>query len=88
MVIWKWKLQVEDSQVVMMPGGAQILDVQMQAGQCCIWALCNPDAEETKRWIAMYAMGHQVPDNSGEYISTFQMSDGQLVFHAFEIQDK
>ena len=85
MKIWKWTLEVTDTQAITVPVGAKFLDVQMQGGQCCIWALCDPDAEREQRRIAIYGTGNPMPDSHGEYIATFQMAGGALVFHAFEI---
>jgi len=86
MRIWKWEIKVTDRQTVMMPDGAKLLDVQMQDGQCCIWALCDQSAELAPRWLAIYGTGNSMPDNPGEYIATFQMHGGALVFHVFELE--
>ncbi len=85
MRIWKWQIEVTDQQHILAPVGAKFLDVQMQNGECCIWALCDEHAENKPRKIAIYGTGNPVPDDPGEYIATFQMSGGALVFHVFEI---
>lgn len=85
MRIWKWEIEVTDEQTLMMPSGAKLLDVQMQAGKCCVWALCDQNAEKKPRHLAIYGTGNFMPDDPGEYIATFQMHGGSLVFHAFEI---
>lgn len=69
----------------MMPAGAKLLDVQMQGGECCVWALCDQSAAKEPRHIAIYGTGNQMPDEAGEYVATFQMHGGALVFHAFEV---
>jgi hypothetical protein len=84
MSIWKWQLDA-DVQTVMIPVGAKLLDVQMQGGACCMWGLCDEKADKQPRRIAIYGTGNPMPDNPGEYIATFQMHGGALVFHAFEI---
>lgn len=84
MVIWKWFIALTEQQTLGIPGGAKFLDVQMQAGVCCIWALCDPTALPAPRRIAMYGTGKPVPDNHGAYIATFQTLGGGLVFHVFE----
>lgn len=85
MRIWKWQIEVTDRQTVMMPAGAKLLDVQMQNGKCCMWALCDQNAPKEPRYLATYGTGNPVPDNAGEYIATFQMCEGTLVFHVFEV---
>lgn len=87
MQIWKWVLLVTDAQTLMMPKGAKLLDVQVQDGICCLWALCDEKAEREERHIAIYGTGNPMPDNPGEYIATFQYM-GSLVFHAFEISQR
>lgn len=85
MRIWKWQIEVTDRQTVMMPVGAKLLDVQMQGGECCVWALCDENAPKEPRHIAIYGTGNPMPDEPGEYVATFQMRGGALVFHAFEV---
>ena len=83
--IWKWPLEVTDMQTLIMPAGAKLLDVQMQGGQCCIWALCDEYAPKEARHLAIYGTGNQIPDDAGEYVATFQRFGGELVFHVFEV---
>ena len=90
MRIWKWALEVTDRQTVMIPTGAKLLDVQVQPGpmqnHCCqLWALCDQNAPVEPRHIAIYGTGNPMPDEPGEYVATFQMRGGALVFHAFEV---
>ena len=87
MRIWKWVLLVTDAQTLMMPKGAKLLDVQVQDGICCLWALCDEEAKREERHFAIYGTGNPMPDNPGEYIATFQYR-GSLVFHAFEINQR
>lgn len=90
MRIWKYPLEVTDLQTVEMPHGAKILTVQMQGTTCCLWALVEdemPRHLNQSRRIAIYGTGNPVPRNlRQDYIATFQMEGGALVFHAFEVQ--
>ena len=85
MRIWKWEIPVTDIQTIPMPEGAKLLDVQMQNGACCIWALCDPKAKNVLRTLAIYGTGNPVPDDPGEYVATFQIHGGSLVFHVFDL---
>lgn len=87
MRIWKYELGVIDEQHLFLPVDAKILTVQMQYGICCLWALVNEEntAKELRK-IAIYGTGNPLPDNPGEYIATFQMHGGDLVFHVFEVK--
>ena len=88
MRIWKWTLAMKDVQTLELPSGAGILSVQIQGDMPQLWALCNNSTVlKEKRHIAIYGTGNPMPDDPGEYIATFQMHGGALVFHAFEVDD-
>lgn len=85
MRIWKWTLAVKDEQTIELPMNAKLLSVQMQGELPQLWALVDENQPRKQgRRIAIYGTGNPMPDSPGEYISTFQMHDGALVFHAFE----
>lgn len=82
--IWKYELEVTYQQLIEMPAGAETLCVQLQHGTPCLWARVDPGAEKIKRRIITHGTGHPVPDTTGDYIGTYQMQGGALVFHVFE----
>jgi hypothetical protein len=85
--IWKFSLLVTDFQTITMPRGAVILDVQVQHGGPQLWAQVDPDAMREARVFRMYGTGNYMPDGDpGRYIGTFQIADGDLVFHVYEEQ--
>jgi len=98
--VWKFEanaLVVAGKQEIIMPKGAELLDVQYQqmhsvfqggttTENICIWAMVDTKEEEFKnRQFEMYGTGHDIPE-TGEgtlhYISTVQ--DAPLVWHVFE----
>lgn len=85
--IWKYPLYVQDVQTVEMPDEADILTIQVQGDAPYIWAMVNPDAPLNPRKIRIYGTGHPVdPNLSAErYIGTFQLKNGSLVLHVFDI---
>lgn len=87
--IWKFPLLMADMQCVSMPAGAKILTVQTQDNQPCLWALVDPNASTEKRCFEVFGTGHPVyPDiDHSQYISTFQLNGGALVYHDFEYTD-
>lgn len=85
MRIWKFPLDITDRQTLAMPEGAKMLDVQMQGDTCCLWAMCDQNAPMRVREVAIYGTGNPMPNDPGEYVATFQMHGGALVFHAFEV---
>ncbi len=92
--IFKYPLQVTDTQVLRLPKNAKILSVQVQMQSedqslkesVQLWALVNkaePHLEDRK--IVMYGTGNPIPNDAGSYISTIQMYRSSLVFHFFEV---
>lgn len=84
--IFKYPLEITDTQFVELPLGAEILTAQIQGSQLCLWAIVNtlPEAVKKNRRIEIIGTGNPMPTGDLKYISTFQMYDGGLVFHAFE----
>ncbi|MEI9479634.1 MAG: hypothetical protein WCO26_24110 [Deltaproteobacteria bacterium] len=83
--IWRWHLKYLDEQTLVMPGGAQLLSVQIgRGGTPCLWALCDTDSPDESRTILFYGTGNPIPEKPGRYLGTFQLGEGQLVFHVFE----
>lgn len=85
--IYKYPLQVTDLQEVLLPIGAEILTIQVQNEIPCLWALVDPDQIKEIVNIEIFGTGHPISYDIGvsrKYISTFQLNDGQLVFHTFE----
>jgi hypothetical protein len=81
--IWKFTLKTTDEQVIEMPRGAKLLTVQMQDNRPQLWALVDSVKPNEQRTIATFGTGN--PAEDGEYIGTYQMRGGELVFHVFDI---
>jgi hypothetical protein len=81
--IWKYPFEVTDNVSISMPGGAQILTVQAQNDTPCVWALVDPEAPKQTHHFRVYGTGHPI-DEPGQYLGTFQLYGGSLVFHVFE----
>jgi len=82
--IWKFELETVDEQSIEMPFAAEMLDVQVQYGKPCLWALVDPSAKLIRRKIITHGTGHLVPETTGDYIGTYQQENGRLIFHVFE----
>lgn len=88
--IWKFEIETADLNTVNMPKGAEILTVQNQMGNPCIWALVDPAQETELRAFEVFGTGHEVYCDMGidrKYIGTYQLHGGALVFHVFERLD-
>lgn len=84
MKIYKYMLPVDNSVEIQMPKGSQLLCVQLQHERPYLWALVDPSLPTITRKLAIYGTGHQVDDAPGNYVGTFQLHGGQLVFHVFD----
>ena len=68
LVVWKFRLDFGGFGNPLefdVPGGAQILSVQMQAPMPCIWFLVDPMREKVARKFQVVGTGHdEVPGGS------------------------
>lgn len=84
MKIYKYPLKIVDQQYVTMPRGARVLSIGEQRGQMQMWALVDEIAQPVSRLVVIHGTGHPAGDVAGmEFIGTFMMDGGSLVFHAF-----
>lgn len=80
--VWKFPLEISDTQNVFMPPGAEILTAQMQADELCLWAVVTPGPMTERRTIEIVGTGNPMPEAERRYIATVQM--GAFVWHVFE----
>jgi hypothetical protein len=78
-----WKYPLSPSALMEIPEDSNILAIQVQRSQVCMWVELDTDKPLVSRYIRYYGTGHELPDDPGEYISTFQLGD--LVFHVYEV---
>ncbi len=84
MTIYKYPLEERDKQYVLLPEGSEILSVQAQRGNICLWARVHPQNPTVKRTIEIFGTGHPMEEAARVFIGTFQMLDGRIILHAFE----
>lgn len=84
--IWKFAIG-PGTQILRLPEGAKLLTIQMQHGNPQLWALVNtdPNLPPQDHTILVVGTGYPFSVEKSEYIATFQMEGGMLVWHAFEI---
>lgn len=82
--VWKYELKIVSEQKIEMPVMAKLLCVQVQNGAPQLWALVNPNAPMERRRILTLGTGHPADGKPGEYVGTYQVEDGSLVFHVFD----
>lgn len=83
--IFKYPVNITDSQNVVMPAGAEILTVQIQGRTPVLWALVDESGLPTQRRIEVHGTGNAIQNSTGlTYIGTIQTHEGQFVWHYFE----
>lgn len=83
--IYKYRIVPDDAHTLRLPIGAEFLSIQEQHGSPQAWFLIDPDEKvSVKRFFRVYGTGHDMPDDPGKYLGTFQLHGGSLVFHLFE----
>jgi len=82
--IFKYELDVLDKQTLLMPADAVILCVQAQHGKGQLWARVIPGNPLMPRVFETYGTGQEIRGDTCCYVGTYQMADGNLVFHVFE----
>lgn len=87
--VFKYSMTIQDVTIIELPKDAEILHVDHQENgnvkDFQLWALVDPNIEEKeKRIIRIAGTGHPI-GRERRYINTFQMHNGALWFHAFEL---
>lgn len=90
MVIYKYGV-VPNGELfsLQLPPAATVLTVQLQRGQPVMWVLLNPEEKPIKeRQFLLVGTGHEHPSavfQFSRYVGTFQLDEGSLVLHLFEL---
>ncbi len=85
MPIWKYPIPIEDSFEIEMPQGARVLSVDTQDGKPYIWVLVNTSSPKGLRPFRLLGTGHPSDDvGTSRFVGTFQMRNGDLVYHLFD----
>lgn len=82
-----WKFPVSPEMKVQLPADAVVLTIQAQFGEPQMWVLLDPDAPKVDRCFRAFGTGHPIESTLTvwNYVGTFQIHDGALVFHVFEV---
>lgn len=83
--IHKQPLELVGIQTLWMPTRAEVLCVQLQRGEPCVWYRTPVEEKSYLRAFHTYGTGHPLPTNVAlRYVGTYQLEGGALVFHVFE----
>lgn len=83
-VIYKYPLQVTDTQDVKAPEHATFLDAQFQGGQLCAWFLVEPEKATEAITLRIFGTGHPITEPLDELIHLATVQEPGFVWHIFE----
>lgn len=81
--IYKYQLKTTEQQTITTPVGSEILSLQIQNDNPCLWVKVDTNNEVGDRTFATFGTGYPLPDNPMEFVGTYQT--GEFVFHVFEM---
>lgn len=87
--IYKYPLLLTDKQELLLPVGANLLDVQLQGEQLCLWAIVDTDAQRFHKYIVRIEGTGQGPipfDHRGAILRR-TVQQGGMVWHVFVMQE-
>jgi len=82
--IYKYPLTRQSLQSIRMPRGAQILTVQAQENEACLWAEVETDFPAEERWIETFGTGKPMSELPRRYLGSAQLDGGSVVAHVYE----
>lgn len=86
--VLKFAFRIEDDVKIQMPVGARILHANVQHGVPCVWALGDLAGPYCERHLQIVGTGNPLPAELGQYVGTFMMYDGALVWHVFDAGER
>lgn len=84
--IWKYPLEIVNSQTLEVPQGCKFLSVAEQNGALVLYALVDPSAKLEKTEVLIRGTGHPIDEGkllSNEFIGSVVSAGGMLVWHVF-----
>lgn len=85
--VYKYQVKLVDNFELTLPEEAQILMVAYQESfaSYALWALVSPDNPVETRRFTLAGTGHPIEEPIKAHITSFQMDNGSLVSHLFEL---
>ena len=84
--IWKYTLEIVDSQTIEVPGGSELLSVIEQNNELVLYALVNPSIPTQSFNVQIKGTGHPVDSTlllNYYFFGTVSTRNGSLVWHIF-----
>ena len=90
MKIYKYNLEITDSQKIYITGLVKILSVMVQYEKLVLYALIEPGAlTEISVTIIIAGTGHEIfPNSCWRFLGTHKMANGQLMWHVWNTENE
>jgi hypothetical protein len=85
--VFKYPIPLLDNFELDLPVGAQPLSVDVQYGKPQMWALVDTSAPTAPQRFRLAGTGHPLTKDSLEFVGTFLIEEGALVFHVFRVTE-
>ncbi len=88
LTIHKFHVPATDEFSLTLSAHAKVLDVQVQGYVAKMWVLLDPNGIGETRTFRVFGTGHPIDHVEMadlQHVGTFQLNDGALVFHVFEV---
>lgn len=84
--VFKYPIPLEDHFELELPEVNRVLKVDVQLNRPMLWVLVDPTRKTEPSKFRLAGTGHEIADGDyNEYIGSFQLSGGSLIFHLFRI---
>lgn len=81
--IFKYVLDVIDSQPLVLPKGSEIISATEQRGEIVLYALETRETEPEQYEIFIFGTGNPIEGDPGEFIGTVMLQHQTFVVHVF-----
>jgi len=84
--IYKYVLDLKPTTSIKIPAGYEILTIQQQHNNICLWALVDTDSPVIVETFHIIGTGQMFPweKTKVKYVNTVQMGNGALIWHIFK----
>jgi hypothetical protein len=82
--IYKYPLEAVDEQTITTKANYKILTVAVQNEQPCLWIEVDTEKDDEDIKIFTHGTGHPLFSEANNYIGSYQLHKGSLVFHVYK----
>ena len=83
--VYKYDIPITDYFSLDLPANSRILSVQVQRDIPCIWVEIDTEETQCRTDFRLVGTGHNLKEDNLLYIGTFQLFNGMLVYHLYEV---